>query len=721
MEILAPAGNLEVLKVAIQSGCDAVYISGKNFGARKFATNFSEEELIEAVNYAHLRGIKVYVTVNTIVYDYEWEELDTYLNFLNKIKVDAVIVQDLGVVHYIRKNFPTLVVHASTQMNIHNESGAKKLIDLGVKRVVLARETPIEQVKKIVDLGIEVEVFAHGALCYSYSGQCLMSYMIGSRSGNRGQCAQPCRKKYSLLENGKVIHNECSLLSMKDLCTIDYLEELKKIGVTSLKIEGRMKSSSYVSTVVKSYKDKLNKIVKNETIRKLSVVFNREFTKGYLFNEENNLITNIRSVNHQGVLIGKVIDKSPYNITLELNEEIKINDGIRIKGRNEVGFYVQNVTNYGKIYYINGNFKVDINDLVYKTVDNDLNLEVNELLNNERYNISLNAIIDIKHNSKLKMKLEGKGIEVSLEGNTLEEVAQKPINYDRIKDQIQKTDSQLVKVCDVIVNYDGVAFVRISDINALRRETLKLWIEMYLNEYQLEENDEYIINDNLTNVYNNDEIIFDFVVHNNEQLKWCLNNNFENVFTFFESDYPMYANHFHFEKLDNKSNLVHNLSDYGKDKILSTSCNIVNSNTLKLLNNFDIKGAYLSSELTIEDMCNLGKVKTNYSKGAFIYGASLMMVTKHCFISKLKSINKIKCGSCKTHDYSLLDEYGNKMNVYAKCSECPELIIRNYKKTNLIKYIKKLHKNGINRFMIVLTDETKSELDSLKKNILNNI
>ena len=228
MEILAPCGNIEILKAAIQAGCDAVYISGKNFGARKFAPNFTNEEIIEAVRYAHLRCVKVYVTINTIVYDHEFNELDSYLKFLDEILVDAVIVQDLGVVHYIRKNYPNIIIHASTQMNVHNVIGAKKLLELGIKRVVLARETDIDTVKEIISTGIEVEVFAHGALCYSYSGQCLMSYSIGGRSGNRGECAQPCRKKYTLYENGEKISNECSLLSMKDLRMVMFLRLLRK-------------------------------------------------------------------------------------------------------------------------------------------------------------------------------------------------------------------------------------------------------------------------------------------------------------------------------------------------------------------------------------------------------------------------------------------------------------------------------------------------------------
>ena len=199
VELLSPAGNMECLKAAINAGCDAVYLGGYNFGARNYATNFSNEEIEEAIKYAHIYGVKVYVTVNTMIYENEVEEFIKYIDFLHKINVDAIIIQDLGMMDYIRKTYPNLEIHASTQMNVHNFEGALLLEKLGVKRVVLARETDPKIIKKIKEeLNIEVETFVHGALCFSYSGQCLMSSLIGGRSGNRGTCSQCCRMKYDL-------------------------------------------------------------------------------------------------------------------------------------------------------------------------------------------------------------------------------------------------------------------------------------------------------------------------------------------------------------------------------------------------------------------------------------------------------------------------------------------------------------------------------------------
>ena len=258
IELLAPAGSLEALKVAIASGADAVYISGKSFGARAFATNFTNDEIKKAVLYAHMFERKIYVTINTIVFDDEFEELSRYIDFLYEACVDAIIVQDLGVLHLIKAKYPDFLVHASTQMSIYNEQGIENLKKLGISRAILARETNIGTVRKLSSLGMEIEIFIHGALCYSYSGNCLMSYVHGGRSGNRGACAQPCRKKYSLFENNKLIVDKKSILSMKDLQTINDLDKIIDSGVKSLKIEGRMKSLEYVKNVVATYRKKID-------------------------------------------------------------------------------------------------------------------------------------------------------------------------------------------------------------------------------------------------------------------------------------------------------------------------------------------------------------------------------------------------------------------------------------------------------------------------------
>ena len=278
-ELLAPAGSLESLKAAVLSGTDAVYLGGSLFNARASAANFNDEELEKAVDYCHIHKVKVYVTVNILIGDKEFDELDKFIRTINRIGVDAVIVQDIGVAMYIKKIAPDLDLHASTQMTVYDVEGAKFLKSLGFKRVVLARELSADKIKQIsIESGIETEIFVHGAMCFCYSGQCLMSGIIGGRSGNRGKCAQPCRLEYTI--NNKKGH----LMSLKDMCLIKYLKEIEKLGVTSLKVEGRMKGPEYVGTVISTYRKYLdnNTRVTDEDYKKLEKIFYRGgFSDGY--------------------------------------------------------------------------------------------------------------------------------------------------------------------------------------------------------------------------------------------------------------------------------------------------------------------------------------------------------------------------------------------------------------------------------------------------------
>lgn len=285
MELLAPAGNMNCLRAAVNSGADAVYFAGKNFGARSFAANFSEEELREAISYCHLRRVKAYLTVNTMTLDKEFEELDAFVALLADAGADAVIVQDMGVLRRIRQICPELPIHASTQMTVHNLAGVQELEALGVERVVLARELSQEEIRFIAqNCKAELEVFVHGAMCMSYSGQCLMSSVLGGRSGNRGKCAQPCRLGYKD-SNGQ----EHFYMSLKDMSLLSHMKSLNEMGVASLKIEGRMKGEEYVSTVVQTYRrciDENRPPKQEETLRLNQVFYRGGLTDGYFTNHK---------------------------------------------------------------------------------------------------------------------------------------------------------------------------------------------------------------------------------------------------------------------------------------------------------------------------------------------------------------------------------------------------------------------------------------------------
>ena len=361
-ELLAPVGSGEHLKLAILSGANSVYLSGENFGARKYAENFTVAEIREAVKYAHLHNVKVYVTVNTLIKEGELEKVSNYLLELYEMGVDAVLIQDIGLIKIINENIPKLRIHASTQMNLHNIEGIRWASEHGIKRVVLPREIEMNELKEIIDyahsLNIEIEIFAHGALCYSYSGHCLLSSMQGGRSGNRGTCAQPCRERYELnINKSKRINPKTEgdyLLSPKDLSLYEHLDEIVNLEVDSIKIEGRMRSNDYVATVVKNYRKRLNKLrydktskalnrnikelerkskgkkgrstdlkklkdkeniaklkeeqkLQNlESLEELELVFNREFTTGHLIPKNNPMIMNRKKPGHQGLYIGNI-------------------------------------------------------------------------------------------------------------------------------------------------------------------------------------------------------------------------------------------------------------------------------------------------------------------------------------------------------------------------------------------------------------------------------
>ena len=257
VEILAPAGSYESMKAAINAGADAVYIGGSRFGARAYADNPDEENLVKAIEFVHLHGKKLYMTVNTLVKERELSELSGFLRPYYEAGLDGVIIQDLGVFRYIRDHFPGLPLHVSTQMTVTGKYGAKSLKEMGASRIVPARELSLDELRAMyAETGMEIEVFVHGALCYCYSGQCLFSSLIGGRSGNRGRCAQTCRLPFEVRQDGKSLNrkNEKYVLSLKDLCTLDILPDILETGVCSLKIEGRMKSPRYTAGVVSVYR-----------------------------------------------------------------------------------------------------------------------------------------------------------------------------------------------------------------------------------------------------------------------------------------------------------------------------------------------------------------------------------------------------------------------------------------------------------------------------------
>ncbi len=529
-ELLAPAGSIDALKAAVNAGADAVYISGKKFGARKFATNFTDPEIEEGLEYAKLRGVKIYVTVNTLVNDSKLLSVAEYLIWLYKIGVDAVIIQDLGVASLAKKLVPDLDLHASTQMTIHNVPGVKWASKFGFKRVVLSRELGILEVEEIIKktkyLGIEIEIFGHGALCYSYSGQCLLSSFIGGRSGNKGMCAQPCRKKYTLL-SGKIdqygkplaLHTvdikDKYLLSTRDLALYQNLDTISKINLNSLKIEGRMRSPEYVALVVNIYRKALDSISSgnwkqnSDDISKLKLAFNRKFTGGYLTENSAELVMARDSPGNRGLYIGQVQrydEKTRTAIIIIKNKyKLEIGDGIVFKYSNDnnektvkrtnkffktYGMAIEKSPAYkGDKLILNVGMPVKTGSKLYLTRSISLNHEANKIIKN-RTSPSIPIDIVMWWDTDLKAHLEGEFIgfndnkcKIHLKSSfKMEKAINKPLNPEQIEKQLQKTGKTPFILRKVSIKYPGDLFISLSKLNNFRREFLeKSQIELLLS------------------------------------------------------------------------------------------------------------------------------------------------------------------------------------------------------------------------------------------------
>lgn len=478
VELLAPAGNWDALVAAVQNGADAIYAGGTSFSARAYAQNFDRDVLKKAIDYCHLYGKKLYMTVNTLVDDEELRDMVSYAVDAYKMGVDAFIVQDLGAARVMLDM--GLPVHASTQMTVHNTEGVKFLQHMGFKRVVLARELSLDEIKDIVaNTSLEIEVFVHGALCVSYSGQCLLSSFIGGRSGNRGRCAQPCRKLYQLINGDKAIGDFCYILSMKDLNTINWLQEIVGAGVTSLKVEGRMKRPEYVATVIRAYRSALDGTLSEQDCSDLECIFNREFTPGYIMGDSITNVVNTKSPKNQGVYVGKLLSVRKRIGDFMLERPVSVGDGI---GIGPTGFTVSVIFKNGrKVEKAVGRVEIPLptTDVkpgnVYKTFDVAL-VEKARKSYEDMYGkkIEVRARAEIKLDNPMRLAVWDDTHTVKVTGTVKAEKAiKKPIEPERIKEQIQKTGNMPYIINYVDVDTDEGVILPVREINGVRRKALE--------------------------------------------------------------------------------------------------------------------------------------------------------------------------------------------------------------------------------------------------------
>lgn len=714
IELLAPAGDMNCLKAAIEAGCDAVYIGGKRFGARSFAGNFSNDEIIEAINYAHLYGVKVYVTINIIVYESETEDFINYVRFLHKNNVDAVIIEDIGMMDLIRKKFPNLELHASTQMNVHNYEGAKLLNTLGIKRVVMARETELDVIKKIKeDLDIEVEVFIHGALCVCYSGQCLMSYLIGGRSGNRGTCAQVCRKSFNLFdENNKKLNQDNYLLSTKDLYTLENIDKIIDSGIDSLKIEGRMKRKEYVYLIVSIYRKVIDNylnigkvVVTEEDKRNIYLIFNRKFTKGFMLGEDNNNFVNNFRPNHQGIEIGRVIYSNNGLVKIELCDTVSVKDGLRFICDNEdyglvinkmfINNKLVNVANKKDIISVKYDYDIKVGSVVVKTTDNKMIEDINDRLNNLSRKVLINLEVKAKLNDNLIVKASDGVNTASFKSDfIITKSVNRALDKKLLEKQMSKTGNTVYKVNNIDISLDEDIFINIKDINEARRKVLVTLDELRLYKSDFLEKQYFIslpdfkaeklnsIEISTKEEYEQNKDLYDVIYTENKELL----DNDKVIYKLprIINDYKDYE----------KKVLVSELGSLIKYNNVSTdfSFNVSNSYSAAFLHSLNVSRVTLSYELTINQIEKLVKAyKSRYNKKpnleVIVDSYPEAMVCKFD-LTKMYNVNKAY----------LQDMYNNKYKVV---SFKDYMKIYNYKEIK-IDNKNHLHDIGINSLRVIL-------------------
>lgn len=493
IEILAPAGSYDAFVAAVNAGAHAVYMGVSKFNARTMASNLRIDEYISAIDYAHKRNVKVYLTLNTLLFDNEIEEALEIVVKLYNVGLDAVIVQDIGIATLIHKLMPDLALHASTQMSTLNLDQVKYLEALGFTRVVLGRELSVDEIRAIAQrTNLEIEIFVHGALCVSVSGQCMASSLIGDRSANRGSCAQPCRMRYSLYAKDKhtpIIFNRY-ILSKKDIFGLDKLQELKEAGVKSFKIEGRNRTIEYTAGVVKRYKEALdnNFEISQNVEKELLQLFNRSGkSDGYLNGiRYKNSISHL-SPKNTGLVLGKVLAREKEYIKIRLEECIDLHDGVEILNeevnvpfvvtciKDERGKIINKKCGKGTVIYLGDvKGKIDIGDIVYKTSSKELNEFSREYItkkeNNKRLKYDVEVLIKKGINICAKECLTG--VEVSLK-YVPEDSKTSGVTLDKIKEVFSKTEDTSVEFTNIMGNIDNKLFVPVSKLNELRRNLVE--------------------------------------------------------------------------------------------------------------------------------------------------------------------------------------------------------------------------------------------------------
>ncbi len=756
-ELLAPVGKVESFYAAIENGANAVYVGGKQFSARQFAQNLDIDQLKEIVEYAKLRNIKVYITVNTLVKNKEMDDLMFYLHMLSQVGVDAVIVQDFGVARLVKEYFPNLSIHASTQMSSHNKYDVKFLKDCGYKRVVLARELSLEEVRDIKSaVDIEIETFVHGALCVSYSGQCLMSSIIGGRSGNRGRCAQPCRLPYILTKDSKDItgYDSAYLMSPKDVETLDIIPGLIDVGIDTFKIEGRMKTPEYIASVARIYNkyidlalEKNKYKVAKEDKDELLTVFNRGgFTEGYFTQKPGKSMMAIDSPKNIGLLIGEVISYNKAgHIQIMTNKQLNPGDGIGIltKSQNQVGMGISKEVGAGSVLKTIIKGKISVGDKVYLSKDHELTKELTKSYNKNNRKSLVDIHLTIRLGQPIRLDLiHENGIKSSVLGDIADEAKNAPISTDKLKNQISKFGNTPFESSNIVIDTDSNVFVSISAINKLRREGAEALSNNILSQnhydgrgYQRYLDDRIVIN---TKPCHNkrftasvltteqleacidiaDDIYLDIenqdITDIENSLKLCLDRGAKLYIAMpyiqREKDYPVYdriMKYIEQSKVDGylvrSYGQFERLKSSNKEKIIDYTLNVFNNQNIGHWESHGADRITLSAELSSDEI----QEANGKDLEMIIYGRIPVMTTEQCVIgryggcpAKGESINSI---------YKLIDRKGEQYPLITNCKTCRMQILSS-KPIMLANQMNNIKRLPVDNMRFMFTTESPDEI-----------
>ncbi|MFH5835395.1 DUF3656 domain-containing protein [Proteiniclasticum sp. C24MP] len=749
IELLAPSGSMESLVMAVQNGADAVYLGGTRFSARAYASNFTEQELEDAVDYCHSYGVKVNITLNTLLKDSELDEAVSYAQFLYTIGVDALIVQDTGLIYRLRRDLPLFELHASTQLTIHNGDGALYFTEKGIRRVVLSRELSFEEIKHISrDLGVETEIFVHGALCISYSGQCLMSSILGGRSGNRGRCAQPCRLPYDLMDESDVSQAKAYLMSPKDITAVDNMDEIIDSGVYSLKIEGRMKRPEYVAAAVKYFREEIEGRKEAYHKNNLLKVFNREgFSDGYFHGKTGKDMMSFNYPKNTGVPIGKVNSDG----SLTLSEPLRKGDGLRV---GEKGLTVEGIRDRsdvkekalpGETVKLTGRSTLPEGPL-YKTYDFEL-MDALKRSHNGRYDrkIELTGVLFFRAGEEASLEVHYNGKKYRRASKKVETPIKAPLSLERVEEALKKSGESPFVLTTILADDFSEGFLPIRELNEMRRLLLEDIVD------DLVKSSKRILPEKL--VLANSEISHEIrenmrlvSVSTKEQLKLALEMGAKDL-----AVYPFYRGSRYINFRDvavllekhkeirlyvKVSNIlrtelhaivekVKKLEDHGKLAGIITNnagvirllgkefyiigdykLNIMNSDALKFYEE-DLSMSMVSEELNRQELKAL-KQKERYL--TLVYGRQEMMHSEYCPVGATVGgmTRETPCNeACMRESYRLKDRMGEEFPVMTDIF-CRSYIM-NGKPKNLLDSTRDLEHIGIRSFRVDLTTESPEE------------